>query len=138
MTLLETGGNRSESVTSSDLRAAASGHEAIGALRREIPRLRPLRFQHLKPWSIDRFERQLRLETRLGRGMQSSGGAERPVPIHLRPVTLKTQRPRPRSPVRQLHVITGSPSIGRIKAGRAPHRRGLSLEFASRECHPSV
>src|SRR5439155_5913589 len=110
----------------SDLRAATSVLEARGPLQDEPAYLGSLRLQHGQPARIDLFERKLRLEARIRRGVEPAGGCERPLTLEPRAVALETQRPR-----RILALHRGA-------AGRTQCLRSPALELPARKADPLV
>ena len=89
LTLLQSRGESVKRPPRGDLGLTAPAGKAAGPIRFENARLQSLRFQRLQAWRVHRLERQLRLKMLL-RGRHIRGGAQGPVPVQIRAITLKT------------------------------------------------
>src|SRR5439155_19157903 len=88
---LQTGGQLLQRVARGDLRLAPPVHVPAAAQRRDGARGGPFHLQQLEPPSVDRLERQLRLEARVGRRVQVDGRLERALAIEVETEALEAQ-----------------------------------------------
>ena len=77
-----------------DLRLASLVDVPAKAVDRRCSDVCARRFERAEPRHVHRFERELELEARVGRGIELPRRGDRPLAIEIGAVALETQRPR--------------------------------------------